>query len=1227
MAVYKREASGWSEQGIMRARSGSEWTGIADAGYAWNGTEWVNFQPLAASDLNPPESLVVLPSDTSASATWVNPTQDVGNEPTHLQLRIPETTDVWTEYAMDVAAASVGFLTESTNYQWQIRYIIREDGSITKTSPITEAFFTTTALSGPGTPAADPGGSGPDTTIPWGGTGNDGPVGGPGCWWEYIVQTADTPASGTITFSDTAVTGSFDGDAGSLDIDFVAEGLTCGQAARMKYRENCDGTPGDYAYGDPFVIACDWSADCGGNSGSASFAIEPFTDAIHAMPKVCVAAFDPLQIEDHVVSGLTYGKLDGFLSVSKQDNDDVLIAKNTNGTLGKPVAAGKVGALALLEDADDASFTLNVMLDEVPGGSGGGGGVAPASFPIVRWGKNVAISAVFATTTTWYPRASYIDANGDFVTLTSSTALSLDAWHTVTLTMDSDGTKTLYADAISEATDTSNVAPAFSDAGIGQDVEIYLNESGRIRRVCAWDRVLSEAEVGLVNAPKNAPYLLSSTVSIETTQTFSASIPTFEAGDLVIAIGRHTGRYAYLEPGMEGWSSGFASSGVRYSGYEYSLYWKIMETGDATTLDINYGSTPSGNTWWGIWVFRGVDPNDPFVEGPPSLFTTNASTVNGQGVIEAYTDPEGNAYSSFNIGLYGSGWTVVDGGTNIVPASAVNLEESVDSGDTYFASAWGVENIVQQLPDKADRTRNTSDTSYPRPNITRLAGSASSYRAVFALRGPRLEGWTARPKMLGKGSAASSSLSASGINLDFDLTSQFDVIDLRAGDVILLWLNNVTTIHATGDWTLLDTSAPDTSQHMLMMRYDGVDDGSTTGLSLTGSSVYANWIALRNCSMTEAVAFDTWSDYEDTGASSVPANSGMSPTVTDITPAAADNLLITAFYTRSNSAGEQLELVTANGWELFFDYTQVAGGADGWITWYFQWAADTSAVTLPEVRQNDLGDIYIVHWSTGALVYEAHSDYIPVPFNTFIWDGTSYRADFTDSGFMGVQGTPSDAISWTLVGGAGGGQGNTEGGGGGGGEVTTPAAAALSTRTPVKLGWGGSGGVTGLSAASNGRDTVVGALTAAGGQGGGDDYYNNADAAGLGGGGGGIAGNGNLGGAEAGGLGGGGGGQGAAGQAAGVSAAIDPGDGGVGTTTTATDGTTVIPVGGGGGGGGSLGGVAGAAGDASAGAGGDPPGSGARNQGGGGGGRHKNFGGATSGGTGGGGRAIAVWTP
>lgn len=489
MPAYSRKDSAWS-QTVMRQRGASAWSGDDALGFVRDGGAWVQFQaPAGDESLLRPTNMAATPDDLEATITWTNPTPlSAAATPTHIQWRVANTTPVWTEVEYPTTSVTVGFLTAATEYQFQARYIVRADGSITATGKITEVFFTTLALDGPGTPAADPGGTGPDTTVPWGDTGGTpGAVGSGGCWWEYIVQTATTPASGTLTWSDTAVTGDFAGDAGSLNIDLVAEGLTCGGLARYKYREVCNGVPEAYQFGMPFVMVCDWGVSCGGIDNS-SWVKAPVDDAMFAMPKVCVRTGVALaNIEDHIAEA-SYGKLSGFLGVSVSAGADLIIGGTIVGY--EPLVAGAVGALALLTDVDDASFVAETMLASVPDGT-----VGIAAFPFARFGRNVALSAVKAGTSTWYARASWQLAAGGGTTLTGTTPLNIDEFNHVGVTFDnSTGEVILYVNGDQEATTTGESA-AFSDAGIGQDIELYGNSFIRTGKVAGWDRVLTPAEM------------------------------------------------------------------------------------------------------------------------------------------------------------------------------------------------------------------------------------------------------------------------------------------------------------------------------------------------------------------------------------------------------------------------------------------------------------------------------------------------------------------------------------------------------------------------------------------------------------------------------------------------------------------------------------------------------------------------------------------------------------
>lgn len=756
MPAYGREGSGWTEAGVLRGRTaGGEWTDVADNGYVWDGSAWVQFQPNASSDLLPPQSLVVLPSDTSASATWTNPTQDPGNDPTHVQVRIPETTTVWTEIAMDVTATSFGFLAPETAYQMQIRYIIREDGAITKTSPITEAFFTTDALTGPGTPAADPGGTGSDSTIPWGIPDGAGPVGGPGCWWEYIVQTATTPASGAIVWADTAVTGSFDGDAGSLNIDFVAEGLSCGALARMKYRENCDGVTGDYEFGDAFVMVCDWDADCGGVPASPQFDSAVYADAIIAAPELCETA-----IVDSNDPTIEWAKLPGFGSIQTIDNHTVF-GLTTNGTLGQPTLAAKYGAIALLTDGDDFSFNIDIQLEEVPGGASGGSGVAPASFPVIRFGKNLALSVVFDTTTTYVVRMSWIASDGTFKSVTGTTPVGLDTYATVTATLDADGNKTLYLNGVQEAQSTDTTSPGFSDYSIGQDVEVYTNEFMRFESIGAWDRVLTASEINTLSLEYEWPYRVETPVVTEMTNgvdTLTASLSTARTGDLrLLFVGVSRNNNAD-ETALDTPPTGWTLIDRHRSGV---LYYRFVQNGDAGTVDLDWsaGTVTANDGYAYCETWRNCDTTNPYLMANVAHNgANNSTTFSTQSNPAPYTRPspfdngfekwtsyyENCSYNAHNYAEDDWTWQSTTGISPFRQSAAILttevIQQNVGTSVNYTIDSGRYEGVLEgaeMIPEA----------------IFRMSGTVSrGWQFDIFFRAPRTEAWLATPHVVMGGS-------------------------------------------------------------------------------------------------------------------------------------------------------------------------------------------------------------------------------------------------------------------------------------------------------------------------------------------------------------------------------------------------------------------------------------------------------------------------------------------
>lgn len=500
MGVFARENGEWVEADL-RARVGSDWTDQYDNGYIRVGSEWVQFQPGPQGALIAPTNLTVVPWDISATGSWVNPAQPV--TPTQVQFRIPELTTVWTEFTYPHTTATFPVLSPSTNYQMQVRYIVRTDGEITATGPIATKFFTTLAPTGPGVPAADPGGSGGDsiTYFPSPPGGTPGPVGGTDCWWEYMIQEFDVDL---YVFNDTSLTAEVDGDIGALTFNFEDEGFACGTTLRWKYREVCNSVPGDWEYGTAWIVICDYDDPCDSVNQTTAFGRAPFTDAIIALPRICYREGETA-IEDFITEELTYGKLTAYDLPVYSGASWELQALDDLSPYGEPLVAGHNPALVPLGSSvpsltSDTSFTIGVLIDEQPSAGSG------APVKLAQIGEVIKIYAYAEGPGVRFSCGLPIEGGGQF-DLAGATEFTIDEWHYITVTIDQDGDKILYVDQDMEITDSDVSRAAFG--GLTGNIEIYANDRMRVKHVGIWDRALSPEEVARL-APSAYEVLLAS---------------------------------------------------------------------------------------------------------------------------------------------------------------------------------------------------------------------------------------------------------------------------------------------------------------------------------------------------------------------------------------------------------------------------------------------------------------------------------------------------------------------------------------------------------------------------------------------------------------------------------------------------------------------------------------------------------------------------------------------
>jgi hypothetical protein len=490
MPVFGRSNGAWT-QGDLRARSDGAWTDERDAVFGRLDGAWVQCQPDPAGDLLAPANLAAEPTSNEATFTWDDPTMDA--VPTDVQYRIPEITPVWTEIAFGITEVVWAALSPDTNYQFQARYIVRTDGEITATGPTATVFFTTLELAGPGTPAADPMGTGNDSIVNWGfPNGTPGPVGGTDCWWEYVIQQFTFE----LGFTDTLVTAEVDGDIEALEFNFVDEGFACGDTLRWKYREVCDSVPQEWQYASVFSVICDYSDTCGGVAQTTAFAAEPYLDAVLAMPKICYEDART-KIEDFIAGDAEYGRLPGLVAPLYIDGAWELVSRSDNSDGGSPVVAGRVAGLVPLGSAvpalqADMSISMFVYADEAPS-------IGPfPSTRILTIGETVQLR-LFAEGAGVSASVVVPMLDGGAFSLSSTTELALGVWHHIAVTIDQDGDKLLYVDGVLDVTDADTEYADFSD--LTGAVELYGNPNMKHKSVAVWGRVLDASEIGGIYAP------------------------------------------------------------------------------------------------------------------------------------------------------------------------------------------------------------------------------------------------------------------------------------------------------------------------------------------------------------------------------------------------------------------------------------------------------------------------------------------------------------------------------------------------------------------------------------------------------------------------------------------------------------------------------------------------------------------------------------------------------
>lgn len=568
MPIYERSGGAWVA-GTPRHRQNGAWSDEEAAWYIRNGGSWDQFHPdPATATLDPPESVAMSSVDNDAGTLgWTNPTQAV--TPTHIQVRLAELGAVWVEIDYPDTSYTWSALTGASSYVAQVRYIVRTAGVITATSPTKHVEFTTDA-DPIGAPAEDPGGTGGDTIVPFSGsTGNPtAPSTTDGSWWEWklelLSQTAlswSSPNPPNTQLSDdgsTQIAGEVAGNASQ--VSWNDGDLTAGRIYRVCRREVTDNTSdgvadvfGAWVCGAPFAAPTDWDAACGGFSGSTGITgLTAEDDAVWRFPQFCLNA-DGEMVMREAVTGLEILKGPGFFSFfTDGDGEEGVTPLTTMTTAPFYPTMAAVLPQTIVQGSDWSQVHRFKALPAFSGVNG-------RTYTLFSGGGGAYAINVTESVTGWTFETKILGAGGGFVTLTSSELAYDNETHTIAVTWDADGTKTLYLDGTSEDTDTGTdvyeTLTSFSGVTSTPAYIVPLQQLG-------WNRVLTSTEIESFSAPPGQITAMWRDQTDGTSKSF-----TVEVGDLLIWAAE---RNSAAAPTLD-----FAGSTATYVvDQQFTNYWK-----------------------------------------------------------------------------------------------------------------------------------------------------------------------------------------------------------------------------------------------------------------------------------------------------------------------------------------------------------------------------------------------------------------------------------------------------------------------------------------------------------------------------------------------------------------------------------------------------------------------------------------------------------------------------
>ncbi len=446
-------------------------------------------------------SISVTTTPYTATFTWENPVQPQGL-PSHVRFRIAEFGDTWAEYTYPQLSWTAYGLNPNTQYTFQMQLVRRSESTISfvsalrncpsipvqveSLSEIRSRSFTTDPGLGPPTNPGDG-----TSVFPIPDTDNPGPVGGPGCWWEWQIQIANQT---TGEWEDTIYAGSAAGNIGNIVFDISI--LDPDREYRFKYREVCNGTPGPWLYGEPFTGGPDWLNACGGNDPSSSYLGEPFASAdLFAIPYGCSTEGEGWEVRDYV-SGAPMVQGNGFSHLFRTTAGEWVMKAETwtDAFTTKLMGSFSLPLIQTLDNASDFSINFELQMISLPNDPPGGFGTGP----VLSIGGRIVFSVTYSENDEWGVTVTIPREVGGNMVLTSPIENPAGFFDGVPIRFisDADGNKILIVDGSIVASDGSGQELRLD--GMTDALQISGYSQVNVSKVYGWARALPFQDTALI---------------------------------------------------------------------------------------------------------------------------------------------------------------------------------------------------------------------------------------------------------------------------------------------------------------------------------------------------------------------------------------------------------------------------------------------------------------------------------------------------------------------------------------------------------------------------------------------------------------------------------------------------------------------------------------------------------------------------------------------------------